>query len=690
MLYEFGSCALDTLKRQLSRAGQPVPLAPKTFDLLLLLAESGGRVLTKAELMQSLWPDTFVEEANLSFQISTLRKALGDEGAKWIETVPKHGYRFAGTVMPANPEAIARPAPRFSWALLPLLALALSAGFYFLKPRPAPTAAAPPRPIPLTAFPGTQTQPSLSPDGSQVAFSWNGSQGENFDIYVKLVGPGEPVRLTSHDAQDYCPAWSPDGRQIAFLRFLDRGRAALFVIPSLGGGLERRVADLQLPSIRYDSVMSWAPDSRHLVVGTRFREGEPWGIWLLPLDGAPPERLTTASNLLPFDAGPAFSPDGTSLAFIRVSAKNHNEIWVRNANGETRKAATENGAILSLAWVDNRRLLYTAGPGYGLGSIRSLDLNSDSTPGNPGFGESAVALSVARRGTLVYAREQHEVNLWRFDLAALSAPPRPLAPSTYQSWTPAYSPDGKRIAFASTRSGLEEIWVAEADGSHPMQVTRVGSGHTANPRWSPDGQSLLFNSWNPGSALYSLNLADASVKRLTQDSANHVEPSWSRDGKWIYFGSDRTGRLEIHRIPAGGGPIEQITRQGGLHAEESFDAKWLYYSKDEYLTTSIWKVPRDGGQETLLFEGVSYSLNFVPAEKGIYFISGQRSRHPHSAIEFYEFATGQRKVLATVDKAFSWGLTLSADGRSLLVPLLDRATSNLMLLDSFRLTSNIQ
>ena len=97
-LYEFGGCELDAAKRRLSRAGEALTLAPKTFDLLLLLVQSGGRVLNKRELMESLWPDTFVEEASLSYQIATLRKVLGEQGDLWIETVPKHGYRFATTV----------------------------------------------------------------------------------------------------------------------------------------------------------------------------------------------------------------------------------------------------------------------------------------------------------------------------------------------------------------------------------------------------------------------------------------------------------------------------------------------------------------------------------------------------------------------------------------------------------------
>jgi DNA-binding winged helix-turn-helix (wHTH) protein len=98
MTYEFGPYRLDAAQRLLTRGEETVVLAPKTFDLLLILVESRGRVLTKKELMNALWPDTFVDEANLPFQISALRKALGEEGAEWIDTLPKHGYRFAATV----------------------------------------------------------------------------------------------------------------------------------------------------------------------------------------------------------------------------------------------------------------------------------------------------------------------------------------------------------------------------------------------------------------------------------------------------------------------------------------------------------------------------------------------------------------------------------------------------------------
>jgi Tol biopolymer transport system component/DNA-binding winged helix-turn-helix (wHTH) protein len=695
VLYEFGACTLDTEKRLLIRDGQPVTLAPKTFDLLVVLIESGGRALAKAELMQSLWPDTFVEEANLSFQISTLRKTLGEDGPKWIETVPKHGYRFAGTVVGVAQE---KPAPalapqrgRHRWVAASAIAAgAVVALVLLIKGRTDRERPTPPTATPLTTYPGIQAQPSLSPDGSQVAFSWTGPNENNYDIYIKLVGPGEPVRLTTAPERDVAPSWSPDGRQIAFLRYTSRQHASVIVIPALGGGVEHKIADLFLPLVRHDTTLSWTANSKQIAVSGRLREDEPFGLWLVRIDGGPPRRVTTVGSEASYDAAPAFSPDRKRLAFIRAISPTRTNIYIQPLTDELQSSGgpmpVTDGKVAAhaIAWLDNRRIVFCVGY-LAQRRLEILDLDSGQTRGVTGFGEGAASLSIAPNGTLVYARESAEVNLWRFDLSPGPAPPERLAASTYQTWTPSYSHDGRRIAFASTRSGLEEVWVADADGAHPMQLTRMGSGHTANPRWSLDDRMNLFNSWSPHSDLYTVAVSDGSLKRLTDGHVgNSVEPSWSRDGKWIYFGSDKTARLEVYRMPVGGGATVQITRNGGLHAEESVDRKWVYYSKNAESPSSIWKVPRDGGDETLVIDGLSYSTNFMPTEKGIYFISGERGLDGPATIEFYDFAASTRTRLVAVQKPFAWGLALSPDGRWLVHGMVDHVSSNLMLIEDLR------
>jgi DNA-binding winged helix-turn-helix (wHTH) protein len=166
--YEFGPYRLDARRRVFMHDDRVVPLPPKTFDLLLLLVQSDGRALSKQELMHALWPDTFVEEANLTFQISTLRKAFGN-GAEWIETLPKHGYRLAGIVRPISNGDHAGQIPTAQreststtktsvtttrWVVfLSVLALIASVAYLaFFKTREARTVeTAPPAVVPLTA-----------------------------------------------------------------------------------------------------------------------------------------------------------------------------------------------------------------------------------------------------------------------------------------------------------------------------------------------------------------------------------------------------------------------------------------------------------------------------------------------------------------------------------------------------------
>ena len=210
----------------------------------------------------------------------------------------------------------------------------------------------------------------------------------------------------------------------------------------------------------------------------------------------------------------------------------------------------------------------------------------------------------------MYSEQFRDTNLWKLALDGQNLPGTgPLAASTFDEHTPDYSPDGKRLAFASTRSGAEEIWISDADGSNPMQVTSMGGPQCANPRWSPDGRTILFNSRREGSAdLYLLRPDTGELRRITDDPAEEVEPRWSRDGHTIYFGSNRTGRFEVWKMSASGGTAVRITEQGGLTATESPDGRFLYYAKHEGLPTSIWRVPLGGGEEKLIADGLSLRL----------------------------------------------------------------------------------
>jgi Tol biopolymer transport system component/DNA-binding winged helix-turn-helix (wHTH) protein len=718
-LYEFGPFRLDLERRLFRRDDQVLPLAPKAFDLLLLLVQSPGHAFSKPELMTALWPDTFVEEANLSFQISALRKTLGEDGARWIETVPKYGYRFSAVVRATAPGAAVSAEPsrardeapsvmpgrstKKRWLASVIVTASLLAIVSFLiRARASHTDAvrtSPALAVPLTAYPGFELWPNLSPDGSQVAFSWNGPTLENYDIYVKLVGPGEPVRLTTNPAPDALPAWSPDGRLVAFFRLTSLPPAAdLIVIPALGGA-EKTIATFSpsaMPS-KGDPFrdLSWTPDGRWLAFGGTLSPNGSQGIWLISVDGTKQRRLTDAPRG-GRDRSPVVSPDGRRIAFLRERTLNRAAIFLLPVTsdwaptGTPRQLTSDESAILGLAWApDGRDLVFSSGGHLGLSRIARIPATSDSgTKPEPeflSFGEQATGISISRTGRLVYSAQFRDTALYELAL------PRPLTSpialsafsSTFDEHTPDYSPDGKRLAFASTRSGAEEIWVANRDGSNPLQMTSMGGPLCANPQWSPDGRTILFNSRRAGSAdLYLLQPDTGKLTRLTNDPADELEARWSRDGRWIYFGSNRTGRWEVWRMPAAGGAPTQLTRQGGLAAIESRDGS-LYYSKDASSPSSIWRVPIDGGREARVVDGLSYSINFAVGDRSLYFIAVGDTLDKAS-VDFFDVATGKRSTLARLDKPYWVGITLAPGERSLVFPMVDSAGSNLMLVDSFR------
>ena len=197
-------------------------------------------------------------------------------------------------------------------------------------------------------------------------------------------------------------------------------------------------------------------------------------------------------------------------------------------------------------------------------------------------------------GRVVYSAQFRDSAIWKLPLEGLTdrAVALPLLSTPFDEGNPDYSPDGQRLAFESTRSGATEIWIANADGSSPVQMTSIGGALTSNPQWSLDGQMILFNSRREGSNdLYVLRVDTRELRRLTDDPADDEEPRWSRDGHWIYFGSNRTGRYEVWKMPAGGGAPVQVTTQGGRGPTESPDGGWLYYAKGTASPFSIWRVP---------------------------------------------------------------------------------------------------
>jgi Tol biopolymer transport system component/predicted Ser/Thr protein kinase len=439
--------------------------------------------------------------------------------------------------------------------------------------------------VPLTALPGSESEPSFSPDGRQVAFSWNSENEENWDIYVNVVGEGTPLRLTTNPGADNSPAWSPDGRYIAFLRQSDAG-AGFFLIPPLGG-LERKVSDAIVNRVGVNSpYVAWAPDSGTLVLADRVSADEPVSLFVLALHTGERRRLTAPPPKTLGDGSPAFSPDGKTVVFVRTTSLAVQDIYrVPLTGGEPTRLTFDSRRIFGLTW--NRasgQLLFTSGRGGASNRLWRMSASGGEPQAVPGTPDGASLLAVTADGRrLALTRSVFDTNIWRFALDpahSSSFKPARVISSTRHDQGPQYSPDGERIAFASNRSGTSEIWMSDRDGANSTRLTSMNGPATGTPHWSPDGRHIAFDSRPGGNPdIYVVGAGGGALRRLTTDPSEEVVPTWSRDGLWVYFASNRSGTYQIWKMPAEGGSPVQVTKGGGLHGHESPDGRLLYYAK---------------------------------------------------------------------------------------------------------------
>src|SRR2546425_3640876 len=570
-----------------------------------------------------------------------------------------------------------------SLAVITIAGIAL-ASYKFIGRKQPPAA----KVVPFTTFPGRELQPTFSPDGNQIAFAWNGEKRDNFDIYVKIVNTGTPpLRLTSNPADDLFPAWSPDGRQIAFVR-QSGSEISIFLVPALGGP-ERKLysgTSAFLSLYEYGNALSWSPDGKYLAFSGQRSLREPNSIFLLSSESLETRQITKPPAGFLGDSTPAFSPDGKVLAFVRGASSRDVEIYVvPAAGGEPKRLTFDNRSGRSLAWTaDGREILFSM---WASATFRLWRVSAaGGAPEQLAVGEGGSTLAISRQGDhLAYSQESRDTDIWRVGTSgSTSMRPTRLISSTRLDYGPQYSPDSKRIAFTSGRSGSNEIWLCDADGLNPVQLTSFAGPDVGSPRWSPDGRQVAFDSVATGNRdIFVVSVEGGKPRRLTEDSSDEVRPSWSRDGRSIYFGSNRTGDWQVWKAPAEGGKAVQVTQQGGREAIESFDGNLLYYTKS-FGIPGIWKVPVTGGDETRVLDEALQGF-WALLDNGIYFVNPKTT--PHPIIDFFNFATVRTSQVAVIDKELqltSPSLAVSPDGRWLLYAEVDNFENDIMLVENFR------
>jgi Tol biopolymer transport system component len=539
--------------------------------------------------------------------------------------------------------------------------------------------------------------PSFSPDGKQVTYTWSPTRTDASYVCVQMVGANAaPLRLTPKPASNHRPAWSREGSQIAFLRRDGRHRADIVLISPLGGA-ERILATIEgLEEAAQVPTLDWSPDDRWIVTYGRITDGEPYG--LLLIDTASGEkRLLSASPVGPpwGYIGPAFSPDGRQIVFGQQFSDFNAELAVSTISSVGKLVG--NPKILAHSrtsgfghprWTpDGRWIVYTSSQNdTTLWKIRS----SGGTPQQvslAGSVGSVLDVEVARRCCRVaFTSYVVDPNIWSVQLDrrfGRASQPRYHMGSTRLDGNAQLSPDGARLTYFSNASGLYQIWMADRDGSNMQQLTYFTEGHSEGPRWSPDSQSLVFESTYGGdSEIYMIDTPGKAPRRLTRHPAADVMPSFSADGKWIYFGSNRSGRFEVWRMKSSRPEeVEQVTRGGGKAALASPDGRWIYYQKD-YLSGPLYAMRGEGGEEFLVVSSVLMRA-FAPVRDGVYFVTP--GKEDQKEIAYWDGRTQRVKSIAPLGNSNVWiGLSVSSDERFFFYSQRDRYESDILLVENFQ------
>jgi Tol biopolymer transport system component len=618
-----------------------------------------------------------------------------------VISLPKGGYtpvfeRNASAPVPAivpKPEPAApRPRRRALAVAVGFAAIAACLAIWiWLRPMSAPEVW---RPIPVSVLPGVEGAPSLSPDGNLVAFHWTGSdQPGQTDIYVKAIGIEELRRLTNTPVSEATPAWSPDGTQIAFVR----AGQGVFVMSQLGGS-ERKLSDT-------GTNPAWSPDGRSVLIRDSLGNRSA-GIFQVSLDTFERRQLTQPSSGASdwqFDV----SPDGKTLAFIRSAVPGAADVYVVSMHGGKPQRRTNwNGTFGSVIWTpDGRDLIFNVGYGWPLSLWRvPADGPRPERGYRIALPIAANSPSISRPGPghaarLAFLKVYHDVSLRLIDLGAVRSGEviqavEPFCDSTLVDYPGSFSRDATRVAFTSERSGMaatggaDQLWVAGRDCSGLRRLTSLISPATRYPAWSPDGRRIAFASTVEGNAdLYVIGVDGGQPRRLLPDASTERFPDWSQDGRWIYFSSDRTGREEIWKIPAGGGQPVQITRNGGIEPIESLDGKSVYYLglPAPGQPHRLKQVAVDGGDETVVFEGI-LPRHWAVTDKGIFFMTPEREFDWINLCHLPErTVTRVGRLPFRVARIGTIGrLTVSRDARWALANHIDRWDSDIMVIDNFR------
>lgn len=695
--------AVDADSDQLVKGERTIKLEPKIMGVLLCLIEHQGQIISKEYLMQTVWPEVTITDHPINRAICRLRKIFQDEARtpRVIETIPKKGYRLICPVnsfmlpaaepylpveaAPAS-EACQHPPNRWRHWLIPALTTLslLLAGVFFMD-RPvnkSVTLFAAGSPVPLTTTVGIERRVSFSPDNQKILYSHQNPDTRDWDVYLKEID-GVARRLTNSPLDERNACFTPDGSAITYIEASDKGSRIL--------KLSLTDSSLSELAVEADMViygLQWAPNGKSLVYAARTANDYPYALFLYSPETGKKKQLTSPKANYYADRSAVFTPDGKHIIFARMDSQYNDDLFMMSTDDWQVKRLTYNNQItFGLDWspMTNEVIYCVYDDGVYLlksvnlrGETRLLELSTVAPRGTfPRISPSGKLLTLEQ---LIVRKNIYKatVNLNKGRLENSEI----VVSSSLAEWNAKLSPDGRKIAYLSDRTGSNQLWIADADGSNATIVVDWNVPYNCMISWAPDGRSFVF-SVKPGEIYltYRYTVASGTIELLASDA---VVPVHSRDGQSVYFSSFRSGDWRIWKIPAAGGKATQITYSNAFAPMESVDGQFLFYCKRG--TPGIWKKTGQA-KEVLVVPDLEVfeTQNWLVVEDGIYYL--KRLKNHLAKLMFYRFS--DKTAIELKHPMFNKcrlddGLSLSPDGRQIYFSLGDQAECDIKLIELAR------
>ncbi len=687
--YKIGDFVVDVGGHRMHDGNQVKNIEPRVLAALHFFLEHPGEVITREALIKEVWSDIIVTDHAVTQCIGNIRKLFRDRATdpRYIETIPKRGYRFIAEVEKVEPQAqvpvetevrgslVKSDAPvstevvsekklpiNIPWAIAVIvLATLIFKDFLFPASITKGSKEQEPQYIPATMFtslPGTETYPKLSPDGRFIAYIWE-DHSRPSDLFIQSTEDNSLPRrqLTFTDAKELFPSWSPNGYELAFIRLNSTEDCQVLII-NVNSLKERYVDSCDID--QFDGLhLSWSPDGTEIAFAN-FEDGQnKRGMVIKNLITGARRRLPCHFSCEYFDFDASWSRDGKYIVVNRKTSMMNEELFLYEANGETteKQLTSDGGQIVGHTWLKDNKHLIVASNRWGNPRLFKLnidtlvmdylqfdildDLNNFMFPDMQG-------------DMLAFATQDQEFFISKVDLPKLSDTSIPkIAPNTFikpsdRAFDPTYSKEHKQVAYVSGQTGAYELWSANIKDPRFHQLTKLNKA-VASPKWSPNGKYIAFvvaDYETEQSSLYLLEVETGHYYPIKTELSDFLVPEWTPDSEYLLVGARSESETRLWKLPIDGKNPELIS-DGGIYGKMGPDGKHLYFVKDG--EGGLYRQDVRQQQSKLLIPELAEHnwSNWDISSEGIYYLTSNTSV---DMINFYDFKTEEIRPLARLPK----------------------------------------